>query len=58
MPRRDDAHAEAIQNGGVIEVQATAEKRPLAWEEVVALKHLADKGIAKLAALQLEAAKH
>jgi ribonuclease PH len=53
-----DANFVMTADGGIIEVQATAEKRPLAWKEVVALKSLADKGIAELAALQLEAVNH
>ncbi len=52
-----DANFVMTPNGGVIEVQATAEDKPLAWEQFMELKMLADKGISDLARLQLEAAK-
>jgi len=50
-----DANFVMTADGGIIEVQASAEKRPLAWEDVLVLKALADKGVAELANLQLEA---
>lgn len=51
-----DANFVMTPDGGVIEVQATAEDKPLAWDQFMVLKSLADKGIADLAKLQLEAA--
>jgi len=39
----------------VVEVQATAEDKPLSWDQFMQLKTLADKGIADLSALQNEA---
>lgn len=51
-----DANFVMTPDGGVIEVQATAEDKPLAWDQFMVLKSLADKGIADLARLQLEAA--
>ncbi len=50
-----DANFVMTPDGGVIEVQATAEDKPLAWDQFMVLKELADKGIADLARLQLEA---
>jgi len=50
-----DANFIMTRDGGVIEVQATAEDRPLHWDQFMELKHLADKGIRDLAAYQLEA---
>lgn len=50
-----DANFVMTPDGGVIEVQATAEDKPLAWDQFMELKHLADKGISDLAKLQLEA---
>lgn len=47
-----DANFIMTADGGIIEVQATAEDKPLAWEQVLELKRLADKGVANLAALQ------
>jgi len=52
-----DANFVMTPDGGVIEVQATAEDKPLAWEQFMELKMLADKGISDLAKLQLEAAR-
>jgi len=40
---------------GVVEVQATAEDKPLHWEQFMQLKNLADQGIASLALLQMQA---
>jgi len=37
-----------LADGGIVEVQATAEGRPLAWEQVVQLKELAEKGVIEL----------
>ncbi|HXH73306.1 MAG TPA: ribonuclease PH [Mariprofundaceae bacterium] len=50
-----DANFVMTPQGGIIEIQATAEDKPLAWEQVLTLKQLADKGIAELAAAQLAA---
>ncbi len=50
-----DANFVMTPDGGVIEVQATAEDKPLHWDQFMQLKHLADKGIGELAGLQLEA---
>jgi len=57
----EDSNAEMDANfimtpaGGVIEVQATAEDKPLHWDQFMQLKTLADKGISDLAAYQLKA---
>jgi len=51
-----DANFVMTPDGGVIEVQATAEDKPLAWDQFMELKILADKGITDLASLQLRAA--
>jgi len=57
----EDSNAEMDANfimtpaGGVIEVQATAEDKPLHWDQFMQLKALADKGISDLAAYQLKA---
>ncbi|MFQ5581588.1 MAG: ribonuclease PH [Mariprofundaceae bacterium] len=50
-----DANFVMTPDGGVIEVQATAEDKPLAWEAVLTLKNLADNGIATLASYQKKA---
>ncbi|MDQ6988029.1 MAG: ribonuclease PH [Mariprofundaceae bacterium] len=50
-----DANFVMTANGGIIEIQATAEDKPMHWDEVLALKVLAEKGIADLATLQLAA---
>jgi len=50
-----DANFVMDVHGGVIEVQATAEDKPVAWDQVVALKDLAQAGIAELAKLQQKA---
>jgi len=47
-----DANFIMTPEGGIIEIQATAEDKPLAWGQVLELKRLADKGIAELAAFQ------
>jgi len=52
---RMDANFVMTPDGGVIEVQATAEGRPVPWDDVLTLKSLADKGIAELAACQMKA---
>ncbi|MDQ6954228.1 MAG: ribonuclease PH [Mariprofundaceae bacterium] len=52
-----DANFVITPDGGVVEVQATAEDKPLHWDQFMQLKHLADQGIVNLAALQLEAVK-
>jgi len=55
----EDSHAEMDANfvmtadGRVVELQATAEDEALPWSQIEALKTLADKGVAELAALQL-----
>jgi len=51
-----DANFIMTPDGGVIEVQATAEDKPLHWDQFMQLKQLADKGIRELAALQIKAA--
>ncbi|MDX8396588.1 MAG: ribonuclease PH, partial [Mariprofundaceae bacterium] len=50
-----DANFVMTPDGGVIEVQATAEDKPLHWDQFMELKVLADKGIKELATLQLNA---
>ncbi len=50
-----DANFVMTPNGGVIEVQATAEDQPIAWDQFMQLKHLADSAIGQLAQLQQEA---
>ncbi|HKI61943.1 MAG TPA: ribonuclease PH [Mariprofundaceae bacterium] len=47
-----DANFIMTPDGGVIEVQATAEDKPLHWDQFMQLKNLADKGIRELASLQ------
>ncbi len=50
-----DANFVMTAEGMVVEVQATAEDRALPWSQIEALKVLADRGIAELTRLQLEA---
>jgi len=50
-----DANFVMTPAGGIIEIQATAEDKPMQWEDVLALKSLAEKGIGELATLQLKA---
>ncbi|MDX8392459.1 MAG: ribonuclease PH [Mariprofundaceae bacterium] len=50
-----DANFVMTPAGGIIEIQATAEDKPMHWDEVLALKALAEKGIADLAELQCAA---
>ncbi len=50
-----DANFVMTADGGIIEVQAAAEDRPLAWDQVVALKELAALGIHELCQRQIEA---
>lgn len=50
-----DANFVMTPEGGVIELQATAEDKPLAWDRFMLLKQLAEKGIHDLAELQLKA---
>ncbi len=50
-----DANFIMSADGGIIEVQATAEDKPVSWDQVVALKELAQAGISQLVTLQLEA---
>jgi len=52
-----DANFVLTSDGGVIEVQATAEDRPMRPEQFDALFSLARKGVTKLCALQGEALK-
>lgn len=52
---RMDANFIMTPDGGIIEIQATAEDKPMRWNDVLALKSLAEKGIGELAALQLAA---
>jgi ribonuclease PH len=47
-----DANFIMTKDGGVIEVQATAEDRPLHWDQFMELKTLADKGVHDLAEIQ------
>jgi len=42
-------------DGGVVEVQATAEDKPLHWDQFMQLKDYADQGVASLALLQIQA---
>jgi len=49
-----DANFVMTPDGGVVEVQATAEDKPLHWDQFMVLKKLADKGIENLAKLQLQ----
>ncbi len=50
-----DANFVLTPDGGVVEVQATAEDKPLSWDQFMQLKTLADKGIADLTVLQKQA---
>ncbi|MDX8389143.1 MAG: ribonuclease PH [Mariprofundaceae bacterium] len=52
-----DANFVMTSEGGIIEVQATAEDKPLAWDQVIALKLLADKGVQELSVLQRQVTK-
>jgi len=47
-----DANFVMTPDGGVIEVQATAEQQPISWDEFMQLKQLADEAIQQLAELQ------
>ena len=49
-----DANFFMTQSGKIIEIQATAEKAPLSWEEITIMKDLAFKGISKLIKKQKE----
>jgi len=49
-----DANFVMTSDGRVVELQATAEDQALPWEQIEALKKLADKGVAELAAVQLK----
>jgi ribonuclease PH len=51
-----DANFVMTPDGGIIEIQATAEDRPMHWDDVMSLKSLAEKGIGELGALQQKAA--
>ncbi len=50
-----DANFVMSADGGMIEVQATAEDKPVPWDRIVALKELAWIGVKQLTTLQLEA---
>ncbi|HKJ84008.1 MAG TPA: ribonuclease PH [Mariprofundaceae bacterium] len=50
-----DANFVMTSEGGIVEVQATAEDKPLAWDDIVRLKDLAEKGIGTLCRFQTEA---
>jgi len=50
-----DANFVMTPDGGIIEIQATAEDKPMQWDDVLALKDLAGKGIGELADLQIAA---
>ncbi len=50
-----DANFVMTPDGGIIEIQATAEDKPMLWDDVLVLKSLAQKGIRELSALQLQA---
>ena len=50
-----DANFIMTPEGGVIEVQATTEDKPLHWDQFMQLKRLADRGIADLGDLQRKA---
>lgn len=50
-----DANFVMTPGGGVIELQATAEDKPVDWETFMALKALAERGIRELAEIQRKA---
>ncbi|MDQ6974831.1 MAG: ribonuclease PH [Mariprofundaceae bacterium] len=50
-----DANFIMTPDAGVVEVQATAEDKPLPWEQFMLLKDLAEQGITRLAMLQKQA---
>jgi len=50
-----DANFIMSADGGIIEIQATAEDKPVLWDQVVTLKNLAQTGISQLTKLQLKA---
>jgi ribonuclease PH len=52
-----DANFFMTQSGKIIEIQATAEKAPLSWEEITIMKDLAFKGISELIKKQKEVLK-
>jgi ribonuclease PH len=52
-----DANFVLTENGGVIEVQASAEDTPFTAEEMAELMRLAGLGISQLCALQSQALK-
>lgn len=57
MAAQMDANFILDVDGGIIEVQATAEGRPVAWREIEAMYELAKQGIATLGQVQQEALK-
>jgi len=52
---RMDANFIMTPDGGIIEIQATADDKPMHWNDVLKLKSLAEQGIGELAAMQLKA---
>ncbi len=50
-----DANFVMTPEGGIVELQATSEDRPVDWDAFMALKALAEKGVRELAARQREA---
>jgi ribonuclease PH len=50
-----DANFVFTESGGIVEVQASAEKEPFAWEIFEKMKLLADKGIRELVQIQRKA---
>ncbi len=47
-----DVNFVMASDGGIVEFQATAEKHPMAWNQFLNLKSLADKGIQELCNIQ------
>ncbi len=52
---RMDANFVMSADGGIIEIQATTEGKPMEWRNVLKLKSLAETGIAELCRLQTKA---
>ncbi|MDQ6976082.1 MAG: ribonuclease PH [Mariprofundaceae bacterium] len=53
-----DANFVMTGDGDIIEVQATAEEKPVPWHDFMALKTLADQGVMSLIQLQKSAIEH
>ncbi len=53
-----DANFVFTESGRVVEVQATAEKKPFDWEKFEEMKRLAEKGIQELIQIQKKAIKN